>query len=58
MRGHWENDTTMFIQLINIGEVLNDTDFQMVFSEEEVSLLGTRVVIGQEIELHGKRITK
>jgi hypothetical protein len=38
--------------------VLNDIDIRGVFSADELSLLVTGVVNGQQITLHGKRITK
>ena len=53
IRGHWENENTLFIQLITIGG-LNDYDFRVVFSDDAVDLSGTTVYNGQQIKLHGK----
>jgi CubicO group peptidase (beta-lactamase class C family) len=55
MRGYWQNDSTLFVQLIYLGE-LNDSEVQVDFSAAEVSLIVKGIVNGQEIKLHGKRI--
>ena len=57
MRGYWENDSTLFVQLVYLGE-LSDTEFQLVFAADDLNMIGHGVVDGQEIKLHGKRIVK
>jgi len=55
MRGSWENDSTLFVQLLYLGE-LSEAEIRMVFSADGLTVAGENLITGQEIKVHGKRI--
>jgi hypothetical protein len=57
LRGYWENDSTLFVQQLYMGE-LNDAEFQVLLSTEEVSLIGKRLLDNLEVKMHGVRIVQ
>ena len=57
LRGVWENDHTLIIQSVYLGE-FNDIDCQVDFGLEEVNLICRSVVMGQEMTIHGVPATK
>jgi hypothetical protein len=55
MRGYWENDHRLNVQLINLGEI-NDIVIGVEFYPDELTITVKNVVTGQEIKLRGKQI--
>lgn len=55
IRGYWENDATLVVQQIYLGEIA-DNELRAVFSQDTIDINGKGVVNGQPIEMHGKRV--
>ncbi len=61
MRGEWLNSSTLLIRHIALGELMglaNDIEFRIVFSPDEINLTSKYMVTGEEIKIHGVRVTK
>ena len=55
MGDYWEDENTLVIQLIYIGE-LGDQEVRVVFSTDAIDVLGKDVINGQKFKLHGRRV--